>query len=49
MLNSGELDANGVVEGTIIWEQKQDDTGLKVRYYENVLFNDKYTFEWTLD
>ena len=49
MLNSGELDANGVVEGTIIWEQKQGDTGLKVRYYENVLFDDKYTFEWTLD
>ena len=48
-LSSGELDAGGTVEGTIIWEQKQGDTGLKVRYYENVLLDDDYTFQWTLD
>ena len=48
-LNSGELDAGGKVEGVIIWEQKQGDTGLKIRYYENVLFDDEYTFQWTLD
>ena len=48
-LNSGELDAGGKVEGVIIWEQKQGDSGLKIRYYENVLFDDEYTFQWTLD
>lgn len=48
-LNSGELDAGGKIEGVIIWEQKQGDTGLKVRYYKNVLFDDEYTFQWTLD
>ena len=48
-LNSGELDAGGKIEGVIIWEQKQGDTGLKVRYYNNVLFDKEYTFQWTLD
>lgn len=48
-LGSGELDAGGKIEGTIIWEQKQGDTGLKVRYYENVLFDDEYTFQFILD
>ncbi|MBQ6840796.1 MAG: DUF4352 domain-containing protein [Bacilli bacterium] len=48
-LHSGELDAGGKIEGVIIWEQKQNDTNLKVRYYENVLFDDDYTFQWTLD
>lgn len=49
LLNSGELDAGGKVEGVIIWEQKEGDTGLKVRYYENVLFDDEYTFQFILD
>lgn len=48
-LSSGELDAGGKVEGVIIWEQKQNDNNLKVRYYENILFDDEYTFQWTLD
>jgi len=48
-LNSGELDAGGKIEGVIIWEQKQGDAGLKVRYYENVLFDDEYTFQWALN
>lgn len=48
-LHSGELDAGGKVEGVIIWEQKQGDTGLKVRYYKNVLFDDDYTFQWSID
>lgn len=48
-LSSGELDAGGKIEGVIIWEQKKGDTGLKVRYYENVLFDDEYTFQWTLN
>lgn len=49
MLQSGELDSGGTIEGVIIWEQKQGDTGLKVRYYNNVLIDNDYTFEWTLD
>lgn len=49
LLSTGELDAGGKVEGTIIWEQKKGDTGLKVRYYENVLFDDEYTFQFILD
>ena len=48
MLNSGELDAGGVVEGTIIWEKKEGDNNLKVRYYENFLLTDNYTFQWSL-
>ncbi len=49
LLHSGELDAGGKIEGVIIWEQKQGDTGLKVRYYNNVLIDDDYTFQWTLN
>ena len=48
-LNSGELDAGGKIEGVIIWEQKKGDTGLRVRYYKNALFDDSYTFQWKLD
>lgn len=48
-LNSGDLDPNGKVEGVIIWEQKQDDNGLKIRYYNNFLIDDNYIFQWTLD
>jgi hypothetical protein len=48
-LHSGELDAGGKIEGAIIWEQKIGDTGLRVRYYDNVLFDKDYTFQWTLD
>lgn len=49
LLSSGELDADGKVEGVIIWEQKQGDNDLRVRYYENVLFDDDYTFQWALN
>ena len=48
-LGSGELDAGGNIEGVIIWEQKEGDKGLKVRYYENVLFDDEHTFQFILD
>ena len=48
-LEAGQLEAGGKIEGVIIWEQKQDDTGLKVRYYKNVVFDNDYTFQWTLD
>lgn len=46
---SGDLDAGGKTEGVIIWEQKQGDKDLKVRYYKNVLFDKEYTFQWNLD
>ncbi len=45
---SGELDPGGKTEGVIIWEQKKGDTGLRIRYYENVIFDSDYTFQWTL-
>ena len=50
-LGSGELEAGKTTEGTIIWEQKQGETGLKIRYYENLLSDDidDYAFQWTLD
>ena len=48
-LDFGELDAGGQTEGVIIWEQKENDNNLKVRYYENILFDEDYTFEWSLD
>ncbi len=48
-LHSGDLDAGGKVEGVIIWEEKQGDTGLKLRYYNNALIDKNYTFQWTLN
>ena len=49
MLDFGELDAGGTVEGVIIWEQKENDNNLKLRYYDNVLFDDEYTFQFLLN
>ena len=48
-LSSGEIDAGGKVEGVLIWEQKIDDDNLRLRYYNNVVFDDEYTFEFKLD
>lgn len=48
-LSSGDLDAGGKVEGVLVWEQKKGDTGLRLRYYENVLFDKEYTFQWSLN
>lgn len=48
-LHSGELDPKGKVEGVIIWEQKQNDDGLKLRYYKNSLVEKNYIFQWTLN
>lgn len=48
-LSSGELDAGGVIEGVLIWEQKIGDNNLRLRYYDNVLFDDEYTFQFKLD
>lgn len=49
MLNSGELDAGGKVEGVLVWEQKIGDNNLRLRFYENALFDDEYTFQFKLD
>lgn len=49
MLNSGELDAGGKVEGVLIWEQKKGDNNLRLRYYDNVLFDKKYTLEFKIN
>ena len=48
-LNSGQIDAGGKVEGVIIWEQKEGDKNLKVRYYSNFLIDKEYKFQWTLN
>ncbi len=47
--SSGELEPGGTYEGVLIWEQTIGDTNLRLRYYNNVLFDDEYTFQWTLD
>lgn len=49
LLSSGELEPNGKVEGVVVWEQKIGDDNLRLRYYENVLFDTEYTFQFTLD
>lgn len=49
ILGSGELDAGGKIEGVLIWEQKKNDNNLRLRYYDNVLFDKKYTLEFKLD
>lgn len=49
MLSSGELDAGGVIEGTLVWEQKIGDDNLRLRYYHNLLFDNSYTFEFKID
>ena len=49
LLNSGELDAGGHIEGVLVWEQKIGDDNLRLRYYENSLINDEYTIQFQLD
>lgn len=48
-LNSGNLNAGGVVEGTLAFEQPQGDTGLKLNYYYNALFDKNASFKIKLD
>lgn len=48
MLNSGDLNAGGKIEGVLVWEQKKTDNNLKIRYYETLLDND-YKLQFTLD
>lgn len=43
-LESGELLANGFVEGAIVFEVPQGDTGLKLYYVPNIWFDDEATF-----
>ena len=48
-LNSGDLNAGGMVEGTLAFEQPQGDTGLKLNYYYNALFDENASFKIKLD
>lgn len=48
-LNSGELDAGGKVEGVLVWEQKIGDNNLRLRYYNNSLFDESYTLQFKID
>lgn len=47
-LSSGDLNPNGKIEGTLVWEQKKDSKNLKLRYYETMLDND-YKLQFTLN
>ncbi len=44
-LNSGDLNAGGMIEGTLTFEEPQGDTGLKLNYYDNALFDDNAAFK----
>ena len=44
-LNSGDLNAGGMIEGTLTFEEPQGDTGLKLNYYDNALFDDNAEFK----
>lgn len=48
-LSSGDLDAGGKVEGVLIWEQRIGDENLRLRYYDNLVWDDTYTFQFKLD
>lgn len=48
-LNSGDLNPGGVVEGTIAYEEPQGDTGLKLNYFDNSLFDEDASFKITLN
>ena len=48
-LSSGNLNAGGVVEGTLAFEQPQGDTGLKLNYYNNSVFDEDASFKIKLD
>lgn len=39
-LSSGDLNPDGFVEGTIVFEQPEGDTGLKLNYYGNIFSSD---------
>lgn len=43
------LNAGGMVEGTLVFEQPQGDTGLKLNYYDNLLFDEDAAFKIKLD
>ena len=46
-LSTGDLLANGVIEGTVVFEQEKGETNLKLNYYDN-MFNDDYTFQFNI-
>ena len=48
ILNSGELNAGGKIEGVLVWEQKENDSNLKLRYYETIL-DTEYKLQFTLN
>lgn len=48
-LSSGDLDAGGKIEGVLVWEQKIGDENLRLRYYDNIVFDNDYTFQFKLD
>ena len=51
IFTSGELKPNEEVEGKVIWEYKEENKDLRVRYYENFIMSkiDDYEFQWSLD
>ncbi len=48
-LSSGELDAGGKIEGVLVWEQKIGDNNLRLRFYNNALFDKKYSLQFKLN
>lgn len=48
-LSSGDLNAGGVVEGTLAFEQPVGDSGLKLNYYDNSVFDEEASFKIKLN
>lgn len=44
-LNYGDLAAGGTKTGTLVYEQSENETSLKLQYYSNLLFDEESTFE----
>ena len=47
-LSSGDLNADGVKTGTLVFEQTIDDSSLKLLYYDNSLFDENSTFDFII-
>lgn len=48
-LESGDLNAGGVVEGTVVFEEPEGDTGLKLNYYDNIVWDENASFKIKID
>lgn len=47
-LSSGDLAAGGSKTGTLVFEEKKDESSLKLLYYSDMFFDDEHTIEFII-